>query len=94
MITLAINSIGAVGGACVGDGLQASVVSEHVDKMKKRNLSAIDTYQVTSLETLVLVVAGFGSNGCCCWGTSGVPLDGRKNSHSSSSVNVWTIRAP
>ena len=49
---------------------------EPVAKIRNRDLSVIDTHQLSSLDALVLV-AGLGSHGGWKLGTHDVPLDGR-----------------
>ena len=64
IMSFAIDSVGAAGDVCAGDGLVGEggramsgrvlakwTVSEHVAKMRKRDPSEVDTHQIISLET-------------------------------------------
>ena len=44
-----------------------SMALEHVAKVKKTDPSAMDTHEITSLESLMLVVAGLDSDGGRSW---------------------------
>ena len=82
MISFTIDSVGAAGDVCAGDGpvgeggramggrvLVKWTVLEHAAKMRKRDPRAVDTHQIISLGTPGAGGAGLGSNSSRSWGT-------------------------